>query len=126
MRWPLKIIEIEFENKLKNRKKQKNEKCFLGPRFTDFSIGISVSVFSIFVFHFLTFWRKSVAHGALDLPTGGMRMGLDEFPLAGTGWPEAEEVVSLAYRLRLNLCVCIFTFSQEMCVQYEISFLAES
>lgn len=70
-----------------------------------------------------------MAHGALDLPTGGMRMGLDEFPLAATGWPEAEvevEVVSLAYRLRLNLCVCIFTFSQEMCVQYEISFLAES
>lgn len=87
----------------------------------DFGFG-----FSIFVFLFLTFWRKSVAHGALDLPTGGMRMGLDEFPLAGTGWPEVEEVVSLAYRLRLNLCVCIFTFSQEMCVQYEISFLAES
>lgn len=34
------------------------------------------------------------------------------------------EEVSLAYRLRLNQRGCIFTFSQEMCVQFEISFFA--
>lgn len=56
-----------------------------------------------------------MAHGALDLPTGGMRMGLDEFPLAGTGWPEVEEVVSLAYRLRLNLSVCAFSRFPRKC-----------